>query len=149
VVGIVVHLYRVYDIGYTISNYKSIAKPIPINPQNPNHKPMTECGSKGFLSFLIVWLSRKQPLTGAEIAQELEKRRGKKPSPGTIYPVLKNLTNQGILTVDPNKRYSLTEKGQKTLESAIDEFINTFYDVDEMRFCMHEKKKTIDKCIKP
>ncbi len=109
---------------------------------------MTECSSKGLLSFLIVWLVRKEPKTGAEISAELEKRRGKKPSPGTIYPVLKNLTKQGILAVDPNKRYSLTGQGQKTLESAIDEFINTFYDVDEMRFCMDEKKKSTDKCCK-
>jgi DNA-binding PadR family transcriptional regulator len=46
-----------------------------------------------------------------------------------------------ILSVDENKKYSLTEKGQKTLEASIDEFINTFYDVDEMRFCYDEKKK--------
>jgi PadR family transcriptional regulator, regulatory protein PadR len=96
---------------------------------------MTQCGSKGLLSFLIAWLVRKEPKTGAEIAQELEKRRGKKPSPGTIYPVLKNLHKTDILTVDKNKRYSLTEKGQKALEASIDEFVNTFYDVDEMKLC--------------
>ena len=28
-------------------------------------------------------------MTGTEIALELKKRKGKKPSPGTIYPVLK------------------------------------------------------------
>jgi DNA-binding PadR family transcriptional regulator len=102
---------------------------------------MTECSSKGLLSFLIVWLVRKQPKTGAEIATDLEKRRGKKPSPGTIYPVLKNLTAMGILSVDPDKRYSITEKGQTALEASIDEFVNTFYDLDEMKSCMSEKKK--------
>jgi PadR family transcriptional regulator, regulatory protein PadR len=101
---------------------------------------MIECSSKGFLSFLIIWLVRKEPKTGAEIAKELEKRRGKKPSPGTIYPVLKNLSKADLLTVDKNKRYSLTEKGQKALEASIDEFVNTFYDVDEMKLC---GKKTI------
>ncbi len=100
---------------------------------------MTECSSKGMLSFLIVWLVRKEPKTGAEIAQELEKRRGKKPSPGTIYPVLKNLNSMGILTVDQNKRYSITEKGQKALEASIDEFVNTFYDFDEIKSCLNQK----------
>jgi PadR family transcriptional regulator, regulatory protein PadR len=103
---------------------------------------MTECGSKGFLSFLIVWLVHKEPKTGAEIAQELEKRRGKKPSPGTIYPVLKNLHEMGLLAVNKDKRYSLTEKGQKTLEASIDEFVNTFYDIDEMKSCSCKEKSS-------
>ena len=101
---------------------------------------MTECSSKGLLSFLIVWLVRKEPKTGAEIVQELEKRCGKKPSPGTIYPVLKNLNSMGILAVDQNKRYSITEKGEKALESSIDEFVNTFYDFDEIKSCLPQKK---------
>jgi PadR family transcriptional regulator PadR len=101
---------------------------------------MTECSSKGLLSFLIVWLVRKEPKTGAEIAQELEKRRGKKPSPGTIYPVLKNLHNMDILAVDQEKRYSITEKGQKALEASIDEFVNTFYDIDDMKSCSSKSK---------
>jgi Predicted transcriptional regulators len=70
------------------------------------------------------------------------KKRGKKPSPGTIYPVLKNLTAMGILTVDQDKRYSITEKGQTALEASIDEFVSTFYDLDEMKSCMSEKKKS-------
>ena len=96
---------------------------------------MNECSTKGFLSFLILWLVNKQPMTGAEIALELEKRRGKKPSPGTIYPVLKHLNEADILTIDQDKRYSLTENGKKALEAHLDSFINTFYDIDEMKSC--------------
>ena len=96
---------------------------------------MIDCGSKGFLSFLILWLVNKQPMTGAEITAELEKRRGKKPSPGTIYPVLKHLNETNILAIDEGKRYSLTEKGQKALEEHLDSFINTFYDIDDMKSC--------------
>ena len=55
-------------------------------------------------------------MTGAEIALELEKRKGSKPSPGTIYPVLKDLKDKGLLSVDENKRYSLTKRGKKELE---------------------------------
>src|SRR4030042_4841916 len=97
--------------------------------------------SKGFLSFLILWLVRKKALTGAEIAMELEKRRGRKPSPGTIYPVLKHLNEENILLIDENKRYSLTEKGQKALEAHLDSFVNTFYDIDEMKSCCGRDKQ--------
>ena len=96
---------------------------------------MNDCASKGFLSFLILWLVNKQPRTGAEIALELEKRRGKKPSPGTIYPVLKHLNEADILSIDKDKRYALTEKGKKALEVHLDAFINTFYDIDDMKNC--------------
>ena len=107
---------------------------------------MIHSTSKGFLSFLILWLVRKEALTGAEIALELEKRRGRKPSPGTIYPVLKHLNEANILIIDENKRYSLTEKGQKALETHLDSFINTFYDIDEMKSCCCKDKAETNKC---
>jgi PadR family transcriptional regulator, regulatory protein PadR len=74
-------------------------------------------------------------MTGAEIALELEKRRGRKPSPGTIYPVLKHLKETEVLVIDENKRYSLTRKDREALEAHLDSFIRTFYDVDEMKSC--------------
>jgi DNA-binding PadR family transcriptional regulator len=74
-------------------------------------------------------------MTGAELALELEKRKGKKPSPGTIYPVLKKLKNKGLLSIDENKRYSLTKSGEKELEVHINTFFRTFCDIDEMRSC--------------
>ena len=88
---------------------------------------------KGFLSFLILWLVSKKSMTGAEIALELEKRKGHKPSPGTIYPVLKDLKDKGLLSVDQNKRYSLTKRGRKELDTHIKTFFETFCDIDEMR----------------
>lgn len=96
---------------------------------------MTECDMKGFLSFLILWLVNKKSMTGAELALELEKRKGSKPSPGTIYPALKYLKDKKLLSVDENKRYSLTKKGNKELEILIKIFFETFCDVDEMRAC--------------
>jgi PadR family transcriptional regulator PadR len=90
---------------------------------------------KGFLSFLILWLVSRRSMTGVEIALELEKRRGRKPSPSTIYPVLKNLKAKGILSIDENKRYSLTQKGEKDLEIHLKSFLRTFHDIDEMKSC--------------
>jgi DNA-binding PadR family transcriptional regulator len=90
---------------------------------------------KGFLSFLILWLISKESMTGTEIAIELEKRKGHRPSPGTIYPVLKDLKDKGLLSVDENKRYSLTKRGEKELSDHLSTFFDTFCDIDEMRSC--------------
>ena len=107
---------------------------------------MTHCRSKGFLFFLILWLVSRKSMTGAEIALELEKRKGKKPSPGTIYPVLKSMKERKVLSIDENKRYTLTEKGKKSLEAHLDAFIRTFYDIDEMKACCCEERSSSKEC---
>ncbi|MEN6378045.1 MAG: PadR family transcriptional regulator [Methanofastidiosum sp.] len=88
---------------------------------------------RGFLSFLILWMLRNDKMNGSEITDEMEKRRGRRFSPGTIYPVLKKLKDKGLIIDDEEKRYSLTEKGQKELIVRIDNFFKTFHDLDEMR----------------
>lgn len=107
---------------------------------------MAHCRSKGFLSFLILWLVSRKSMTGAEIALELEKRKGKKPSPGTIYPVLKNMKEKTLLSIDEKKRYTLTGEGQKNLEAHLDAFIRTFYDIDEMKSCCCEARSSGKAC---
>lgn len=91
---------------------------------------------KGLLTFIILWLVYKEKkLRGAEIALELEKRKGRKPSPGTIYPALKHLKDQGLIIDDKDKKYSLTKKGREQLENHLKTFFSTFCDLDEMRDC--------------
>ena len=98
------------------------------------------CRMRGFLSFLILWLISKKSMTGAEISEELESRRGRRPSPGTIYPVLKYLTERKLLNVDENKKYSLTKKGKEELNMSLNQFFETFEDIDEMRkYCKCHK----------
>lgn len=94
------------------------------------------CDMRGYLSFLVLWSLNKDELTGSELAIELEKRRGCKPNPGTIYPVLKELKIKGLI-VESNgekfyKRYSLTKNGRKELERCREEFSKIFYDVEEI-----------------
>ncbi len=93
------------------------------------------CDMKGFLSYLVLWILSKKSMNGAEIAKELEKRRGSKPSPGTIYPVLKELNKDGLITADKNKVYSLTKKGREELSSACSMFCKQFYDMKDMFRC--------------
>ena len=55
------------------------------------------CDMRGLLSFLILFLLSKKEMHGQEIADEIAKRKGEKPSPGTIYPALKGLREAGFL----------------------------------------------------
>ena len=97
---------------------------------------MACCEMKGYLSYLILWILRKKRMNGAQIGRELEKRRGTKPSPGTIYPALKELKNNGLIKVDTDKLYSITNSGEVELISACKFFCQIFYDMKEMSdFC--------------
>jgi PadR family transcriptional regulator, regulatory protein PadR len=94
------------------------------------------CEMKGYLSYLILWILNKKSMNGAQIGRELEKRRGTKPSPGTIYPALKELKNTGLITNDSEKFYSLTNQGEEELKSACKFFCQIFYDMKKMSdFC--------------
>jgi len=46
---------------------------------------------RGLLSFLILHLLTKKKMYGAEIADEIARRKAEKPNPGTLYPTLKQL----------------------------------------------------------
>jgi PadR family transcriptional regulator, regulatory protein PadR len=96
---------------------------------------MKGCEMKGFLSFLLLWMVSRKPVTGAEITSELEKRKGTKPSPGTIYPALKDLSSKGFITADKKKRYTITKKGASELHIELKTFFATFSDVDDMKKC--------------
>ncbi|MBI5389392.1 PadR family transcriptional regulator [Candidatus Woesearchaeota archaeon] len=98
-----------------------------------------ECTMKGMLSFIVLWLISKKNMTGAELALELEKRKGSKPSPGTIYPVLKYLKDKELLDVDAEKRYTLSKKGKKELDTMLHTFFSTFCDMDEMKTCCKKR----------
>ncbi|MDP3742617.1 MAG: PadR family transcriptional regulator [Candidatus Micrarchaeota archaeon] len=90
------------------------------------------CDMRGFLSFLVLWMLSKKPMSGVEIVNELEKRKGCKPNPGTIYPALKQLVEKKAIKITTNKagekKYSLTPAGKSELETATNTFKKTFYD---------------------
>lgn len=102
---------------------------------------MNHCRPKGFLTFLVLWIVRNQKMTGTEIALELKRRRGKKPSPGTIYPVLKLMKENNLLSMDENKYYSLTKEGKKNLDAHLNALMTTFHDFDEMKSCCCKQKR--------
>ncbi|MBI2583058.1 MAG: helix-turn-helix transcriptional regulator [Candidatus Aenigmarchaeota archaeon] len=87
---------------------------------------------RGFLSFLILFLLSKRKMHGQELAEEIEKRKGSKPSPGTIYPALKSLREYGLIEERKEGKtviYSLTERGKKELKTAKQRFCRIFLGV--------------------
>ncbi len=100
----------------------------------------TCCDMRGFLSFIVLRLISKKNMSGEEIRQEIKKRKGAKPSPGTIYPVLKALNENGFIQEiekgGKTKRYKLTRKGERELNIATKRFCKIFYDMKEEFECM-------------
>ena len=87
------------------------------------------CDMRGMLSFLILFMLSKKPMHGQELADELQKRRGEKPSPGTIYPALKSLKEAGLIKESRSGKaiaYSLTADGEGVLREARQHFCRTF-----------------------
>ena len=87
---------------------------------------------RGFLGFLVLFLLSKKSMHGQEIADEIAKRKGEKPSPGTIYPALKGLREAGFLAKEPEGKtitYTLTPRGRKALSIAKRKFTKTFLGV--------------------
>lgn len=93
------------------------------------------CDMRGFLAFTVLRLVAKRKMSGEDIRKELEKRKGSKPSPGTIYPVLKSLSGNGwIEEAEDNgkeKKYKLTRDGKRELNAATRKFIAMFCDMKE------------------
>ncbi|MEK6800687.1 MAG: PadR family transcriptional regulator [Nanoarchaeota archaeon] len=90
------------------------------------------CDMRGFLSFLILFLVSKKEMSGQDLAKEIEKRKGEKPSPGTVYPALKSLKEAGLIKEKKEGKsiyYSLTAEGTKGLKIAKERFCRTFVDL--------------------
>lgn len=87
---------------------------------------------RGMLSFLILFIISKKPMHGQEIAEELERRRGERPSPGTIYPALKCLREEGFIEENSHGKtiiYKLTKEGKEALNIAQAKFARSFGDL--------------------
>lgn len=90
---------------------------------------------RGFLTFQILWELSKSPMNGQQIAQQIAKRRGTKPTPGTIYPALKDLKDRGLIEgskEEGDRRqvvYRLTEAGEEGFVDAARYFHQVFGDL--------------------
>jgi DNA-binding PadR family transcriptional regulator len=90
------------------------------------------CDMRGMLSFQILWLLSNRPMYGQELAREIERRRGEKPNPGTIYPAIKELSEGGLImgrTEGRSTVYRLTGKGSSTLKASLAYFERAYADI--------------------
>ena len=72
---------------------------------------------RGDVRVAILALLSEQPMHGYQIIQQIEERSGGswKPSPGSVYPTLQLLTDEGAVEVEEEsgrKTYSITEAGR-------------------------------------
>lgn len=92
------------------------------------------CDMRGLLTFQILWELDRKEMNGQQIAERIAKRRGSKPTPGTIYPALKELKNGGLIEGEKQGRqivYHLTKEGAKSLVEASRYFLQAFGDIAE------------------
>ncbi|MBI2580495.1 PadR family transcriptional regulator [Candidatus Woesearchaeota archaeon] len=93
------------------------------------------CDMRGFLTFTVLRLVSKNSMSGEELRQELGRRKGSKPSPGTVYPVLKAMSANGWIREVGHgireKKYRITAAGKKELKSATKKFISIFCDMKD------------------
>lgn len=94
------------------------------------------CDMRGMLSFQILWLLSKRSMHGGELSKEIGKRRGDAPKPGTIYPALKHLKEEGLIEDERGEdqktiKYHLTDAGKKVLEASMEHFYKMFGEVLE------------------
>ena len=99
--------------------------------------PPACCDMRGYLSVSILYLLGKDPMYGSQLASELMKRRFERPTPGTIYPALKALEEEGLIRREGkgNKKvYRLTREGRAGLRDAARYFVQAYADVvDDFR----------------
>ena len=85
------------------------------------HLSMPQSIPRGLLRHIIPRLLRSQEMTGTDITQRLRDLSDGEwnPSPGTIYPMLSSLEEDGIIeaasTEGRSKTYRLTEEGEKQI----------------------------------
>ncbi len=69
------------------------------------------------LQHLVLHKLEEGPRTGYQLCSQIEQETGKRPSYGSIYPILERMTRAGELTVKQDGRrklYTLTTKGRQT-----------------------------------
>ena len=69
----------------------------------------------------ILYIVRDKPKTGAEIMDMMEGNLQGwwRPSPGSIYPMLKSMVDEGVLHKSDDNRYSLTASGKEEIENPL------------------------------
>ncbi len=134
---------------------------LPLVPQWVRH---TARVPRGYLRYQVLMLLKEQELSGSDIASRMEQEtKGRwRPSPGSLYPLLKDLEDRGFAEELPStggtKKYRLTDLGQtflneetqiasqmrERLESGVLRFPPFFNLPDQLRFLPEAGRRILD-----
>jgi DNA-binding PadR family transcriptional regulator len=91
----------------------------------------------GFVRLHVLYHADKEPICGVEMIEELG-RHGYRLSPGTLYPILRQLEESGyvsckeaVVSGKRRKNYRITKKGRKLLADAQGKLRELFSEVVE------------------
>ena len=78
---------------------------------------------RGDVRTAVLALLAEKPMHGYQIIQQIEERSGGswKPSPGSVYPTLQLLADEGLIKAEESngrKTYSLTDEGREVADAA-------------------------------
>ncbi len=74
---------------------------------------------EGYLKFIVLKTLAKKQLSGYNLMKSIGMLTGKKPSPGSMYPLLKSLKEKDLLEENDEGRskiYTLTARGRKAVK---------------------------------
>lgn len=88
-----------------------------------DQKPSGSRMQRGDVRAAVLALLAEQPMHGYQIISEIDERSGGswKPSPGSVYPTLQLLADEGLVKVDESegrKTYSLTDEGRQAADAS-------------------------------
>lgn len=78
----------------------------------------------GFLKIVVLKHLLEKPMTGYTLMSTIKDCSGKKPSPGSIYPILGELNDDKFISCKEEgrkKTYSITKKGEKYVQKLFKE----------------------------
>jgi DNA-binding PadR family transcriptional regulator len=98
---------------------------------------------RGDVRAALLALLAERPMHGYEMIQELDARTGGiwRPSPGSVYPTLQMLEDEGLITSDESegrKRFTLTDSGRDEAAKAADKPPWAQYADDDTLSAVHE-----------
>jgi len=112
----------------------------------------------GDMKYVILKLLRDKPRHGYEVMKELEERMHGcySPSPGTVYPTLQWLEDEGLVKVqevDGKKVYEITDQGRAFLEEhrdVVDEIFDRVRDAvdDAMGGAMQDVNRAVGRLVR-
>jgi DNA-binding PadR family transcriptional regulator len=91
---------------------------------------------RGDVRLAIIDVLAAEPMNGYQVIQEIARRsRGAwKPSPGSVYPTLQQLQDEGLISErgeGGRRRFELTDDGRTYVEEHLDELAETWRSFDE------------------